>query len=107
MNEVHGRSVHQHVREAYVRELARPDPLPDVAPQARGLEHVRLVDRGEPAASSAGERGRDAHDALDLRRAVAAHVTRVHGVALFLAEIDSAGELAHEYQVDASDDLGF
>jgi len=26
---------------------------------------------------------------------------------VFLAEVDAAGELAHEHQVDAGDDLGF
>src|SRR6516162_11306946 len=88
-------------------KLALDHALADLAPQARGLEHVRLVDGSEPTTARTRELRRDAHDALDLRRAVAAHVTRTHGVAMFLAEVDPAGELAHEHQVDAAHDLGF
>ena len=75
------------------------------APQSRGLEHVRLVDGGQLAAPRARELRRDTHHALDLDDAVAAHVERLGGGALLLAEIDAAGELANHHDVDAPQQL--
>ena len=44
------------------------DPRHHLAPQPRGLEHVRLVDRGHPAATARGRLEADLGDPLDLRR---------------------------------------
>ena len=73
-----------------------------LAPQPAGLEHVGLVDARHPRAR--GAEG-DAGDALDLLARVDAGVGgRVRGARL-LAEVDPAGELAHDEQVGALDQL--
>ena len=73
------------------------------APQARGLQHVGLVDRGEPAAAPRASAQARRIDALDLGDAVFAQVAGgiVGRAALLLAEVDAAGEFAHHDQVDA------
>ena len=57
-------------------------------------------------AARARQLRRHAHDALDLGAAVDAQVGRVRRVAVLLAEVDPAGQLAHEHEVDAGDHLG-
>ena len=76
--------------------------LHHLAPQPAGLEHVGLVDAGHPRA-----RGAEGHprDPLDLLARVDAGVRgRVLGPGL-LAEVDPAGQLAHDQQVGALDHL--
>ena len=105
-DEMHGRGVHQHVLVGDIGELAGHDPIDHRAPEARCLQHVRLVDRGQLAPPRAREPGGGAHHALDLRHAVAANVERLGGGALLVAEIDPTGELAHHHDIDASKHLG-
>ncbi len=102
---MHGGRIHQHVLELQLRKFAADECLRDLAPQARGLEHVGLVDGGEAPAPPAGELRRHPHDALDLGDRVAAQVARARRVALLRAEVDAAGELAHEQQIDARHDV--
>ena len=47
-----------------------------------------------------------ARDALDFRNGIRAHIGRFRRVAPLLAEVDAAGQLAHEYQVHAFEHLG-
>ena len=77
----------------------------DAAPHARGLEHVRLVDRHELAAPAARELERAPRDPLDLQRVVLADVVDravLHRPAP--AVVQPAEELAHDQQVDAVSD---
>ena len=84
----------------------------DLAPQARRREDVRLVDRREPAAALAGEREGRVQQARDLLLGVDAACRRPRGprrvVAPLarLAEVDAAGQLADDDQVDALEHLG-
>ena len=52
-------------------------------------------------AAAHGEAARDARDALDFRHRVGAQVAGAHGIALLFAEVDAAGELAHEDEIHA------
>ncbi len=83
----------------------------DLAPELRRFEHVRLVDRTDSLAPFARGFERHARDAPNLAFSVA------HGVeafalavdfadALGLAEVDVAGQLAHDQDVEAGDHLG-
>ncbi len=79
----------------------------DLAPQARRLEHVRLVDRAEVRrAAHAGELACHAHDALDLVGVILLGVVGHIANTIALAEVDAARELADDEHVDASDDVG-
>src|SRR4051794_28237480 len=74
----------------------------DLSPQPRGLEHVCLVDaRHPPARGSEG----DPCDPLDLLRAVETRVERAAVMATLVAEVDAAGQLAHDEQVGSIDAL--
>src|SRR3546814_17455787 len=75
--------------ERDIRELLAGNAGGDLPPQARGFQHVGLVDRDHVAAALAREPAGTAHDALDLRHAVRAQVARAVGVAL-LVEIGRA-----------------
>ena len=83
----------------------------DLLPQHAGLHDVALLGRGHLVAALAGEVEGDAGDALDLAGRVD---LRVDGALLAvlerhdllrLAEIDAAGQLAHDHDVEALDDL--
>ena len=79
------------------------------APQPHRRQHVRLVDRGELLAAPARGGERDARDALHLARRCRAWCRRRSvPLALLLAraEVGVAGELAHEQDVDAVEQLG-
>ena len=83
----------------------------DFLPQHAGLHHVVLFRRGHLVAALAGEVEGDAADALDLEGVVDLGVdAALLAVAeiddlLRLAEIDAAGQLAHDHDVEALDDL--
>ena len=70
-DELHRGVVDEQVLELDVRELLAVDAHDDLAPQPAGLEHVGLVDAGDPRACGL-ERG--ARDPLDLVRGVRADV---------------------------------
>jgi len=101
-DQLHGRVVDQDVLEPHVRELLGVHPAHDLAPQPRGLEHVRLVDARHATARGLERRARDP---LDLGDRVLAGVVRALPVASARAEVDAPGELAHDQQVGALDDL--
>ena len=76
-----------------------------LAPQARGLEHVGLVDRRDLATPRPREPPGDARDALDLSDRVAALVGREVGLAFLAPEIDPAGQFADDHEIDALQQL--
>ena len=104
--QVHRRRVDQHVVQRHARELVADDPAAHLAPQARGLEDVRFVDLRDLAAASCGEAAGDAGDAFHLGDRVLALVESGRPFSPFAAEVDAAGELADEEQIDALEDLG-
>jgi hypothetical protein len=88
------------------------NPLDGLAPKARGLENVRLVDRGHmrgprPALGPPSRRV-EGHpgDSLDLRGGVLARVVGPVAVAPAVAEVDTPRQLAHDEEVRALDQLG-
>ena len=105
-DQLHRRVVDQHVLEPHARVVAR-DLLDRLAPQARGLEDVRLVDRDHVAPPR--RRGRDARrpagDPLDLLGRIDAGVVRDAAAPPAVAEVDAARQLAHDQQVGAADAL--
>ena len=76
----------------------------ETPPQPHRGEHVRLVDRRDLAAAPLRRAQRDAGDPLDLGRRVDQRVVRHVAVALLLpgAEVDSAGQFAHEQEIDSA-----
>ena len=105
-DQVHCGRVDQHVFECHIREFIAHQPCGHFAPQARSLQHVRLVDLRDVPATPAREAPGNASDALDLSHGIG---TLVHGavrLARLAAEIQAAGELAHEQQVHAVEDFG-
>src|SRR5262245_60672954 len=82
-------------------ELGAEHARRNVAPEARGVEHVGLVYRGNLSAPRHRELARDAANALDLGRRVLASVERgLRGTRTF-AEIDASRQLADDEDVDA------
>src|SRR5216683_1282383 len=106
LHEEHGAGVDQHVLELQVGELVAHHLRGHLAPQPRGLEHVRLVHRGEPPAPLPGHAPGDAHHAPDLLGGVHAQVGGAVGLAPLLAEVQPAGQLAHHHQVHVLQQLG-
>ena len=104
-DQVHRAGVDQHVRQRDVGELLRHHARGHLAPQTRRLEHVGLVDGAELLAAAARDARRGADDALDLGDGVDAGVAGAVAVAHLVAEVDAAGQLAHDQQVDARQQL--
>ena len=87
-----------------------------VLPELEGLQHVGLVDARHLLAALARGLERDVRDALDLGARVAHGVERFLGALegsigrlappARLAEVDVAGELADDQDVQARDQLG-
>ena len=89
-----------------VGELLAHHALRHLAPQPRGLEHVGLVDRGELAAPRARQAGRPrARCARSPPPCRCTGPMALSRIAALLAEVDAAGQLAHEHQVDALEHL--
>ena len=103
---MHRRGVDIHVVEGDIGIVARAHLRDGLAPQAAGFQHIGLVDRGETAAPQAGLFEGDAGDAGDLRAAVGAGVGGLAVRALAQAEIDAAGQLAHDQQVRPRYEVG-
>ena len=81
------------------------------APEPRSLEHVRLVDGAQPAASHPGQLERAHRNPLDLWSAVSHGVdgslaARGHVPSLGPAEIEAPRELPNHQEVDVLDALG-
>ena len=77
-----------------------------LAPKAAGGQHIGLVDRGQPSAAAARRLERDARHALHFLGAIGAFVGCVRIAFLPFAEIDAAGQLAHDQQIDARRTVG-
>ena len=107
-DELHRGVVDQQVLELDVGVLGG-DPGDHLAPEPRGLEHVGLVDRGDPRRAAVGPGAPDrrleggAGDPLDLGHRVLAGVVGGVAVAAAVAEVDAAGQLADDEQVGAGD----
>src|SRR5207245_7372824 len=75
----------------------------DATPEARRVEHVRLVDRDERAAPRGRELEAAPDDALDLRRVI---LERVEDCAVIAhaarAEVQAADQLAHDHEIDVT-----
>ena len=104
-DQVHRRRIDQHVLERHVRELGPHHTRGDLAPQARGLEDVGLVDRHQLAPPLAGELRRSPHDPLDFGDRVSAYVGSRVRIPTLLPEVNPSSELAHEHEVHALEDL--
>ncbi len=89
-----------------VCELGAHDSLGNLAPQARSLQHVGLVDRGQFATPLAREARGHPDDTFDFLHGVRADIDRAVGIAALFAEIDSASQLSHKQEIDALEDLG-
>ncbi len=88
--------------------IALRDLVHDPAPELRRLEHVRLVDRRELLPSLARRVERHPRDPLDLHDRIAHRVERrapVFREPARLAEVQPAGQLAHDEQVGAGSEL--
>ena len=91
--------------------LAAPTSDGDLPPQARGVEHVGLVHRGDLAAPAAGEAERQLQDAADLvvvilERVGDLDVAAGQLLARLPAEVQAAGQLAEDQHVHALELLG-
>ena len=100
-DELHRALVDEHVLELDVRELLGVHAVTT-------SRHSRLVSSTLALSTLVTLRARgaegDARDALDLGDGVDAQVAGAVGGARLLAEVDAAGELAHDEQVGALDD---
>src|ERR1700676_3522053 len=108
-DERHGGRVHVHVRELDIGKISG-DASDDFAPETRALQNIRLIDGEQMQAAGASKLKCDAGDGLDLRLTVAHGVERVARAAraingAWLAEIQSAEQLAHDEDVGAFDDF--
>ena len=106
-NELHGRVVHVHVGHFHLGVFGGK-ALHRLAPEAGALQHVGLVHGAELAAALFRHFKADARQALDLHGAVG-HLVRgaepVFG-APALAEVDVAGQLPQDHDVDGlADDV--
>ena len=82
------------------------DALRDFAPQSRSFQDVGLVDRGQLAPPAKRQFTGHTHDALDLGNRIAAQIAGRIAAAGLGTEIDATGQFAHEYQIDAVQNLG-
>ena len=100
-DELHGGVVDVHVADLDLRILGGK-ALHGLAPEAGALEHVRLVDGAELAAALFGHLKADAREALDLHLGIGHLVGGGLAVvgAPALAEVDVAGQLAQDHDVD-------
>ena len=78
----------------------------EAMPEAGRVEHVRLVDARQVPAPRLRETEALAQDAADLVDAVAERVERAVRVVPALAEVEASGQLAHDQEVEALDELG-
>ena len=102
-DELHRGRVDERVLELDVRELLGVHAVDDLAPEPARLQDVGLVDARDLAI--ARPRTRCARSARSPRPLYSQRsVARVGGAGL-LAEVDAAGQLAHDEQVGALDDL--
>ena len=87
--------------ERDVGELVAHHAGGDLSPEARGLEHVGLVDRREVLLAPPGQARGHADDPLDLADGVNAQIGGAVGVPPLLAEVDPPRQLADDDHVDA------
>ena len=104
-HELHGGVVDVHEFERHVGILRR-DGLHRLAPEQAGLEHVGLVDERDALAPQPRGLEGDVGDPLDFLRLVDHGVDRALAALdgdglLGLAEIESAGQFAHDQHVEA------
>ncbi len=108
-NQLHGAVVDVHVAQLDV-EMFFSLVADDFPPELGGLEHIRLVYRAKLLGPLARRLEADARDAPDLGLAVAHGVEALPHPGLLmdplrLAEVDVAGQLAHDQQVEPGNQL--
>src|SRR6185437_11988868 len=86
-------------------ELSANGRLEYLPPQSRRLEHIRLIDRMQLPPPLLRKASGNASNTLDLLHRVGAEVASAIRIALLLTEVDAAGQLAHEDEIDALEDL--
>ena len=110
LDQQHGGAVDQLVLELQLGELPADDLGDGLAPEARGGEHVGLVEGPDLGGRvlGQGEEAGEAGDALNLGAAVGLGVAGVAGTVVLgaVAEVDAAGKLADDDEVGTAADLG-
>ncbi len=87
------------------------DLLDHSAPEATALHHIGLFTGGNAALTLTGEVEGNAGNTLDFRRGVDLGIDAALGAVrqvldtAWLTEIDAAGQLAHDHDVEAADDF--
>src|SRR5262249_50159844 len=76
------------------------------APEPAGGQHVGLVHGGELLAALSSQASRDSDHPRDLLRGIGAGIQRPLRAASLFAEVQAAGQLAHENQIHVLQDLG-
>ena len=100
------------MREGHIREVGSGFGN-DVAPQLRAFQHVHFVDGTEAFLPSLGGGEGDARDAAHFAFAVTqgvvtlAFASVVLPQAARLAEVDAAGEFAHDQDIQPAHEFGF
>jgi hypothetical protein len=109
-HEAHRARIDELVLDADARRLGRY-LVRDLSPEARRLEHVGLVDRGDELATRGGQAHRETDDAADLLVVVLKRIDGACALADLLAEarlseVQPSRQLAHEENVDPFHALG-
>ena len=107
---LHGAVVDIKIRKLDIREVLR-DLSHRAPPEARGREHIRLVNARDMAAAQLRRLERELCDAFDFRYGIVFEIPCPLVAVLdfrfaLLAEVDAADQLAHDDKVSALDKLG-
>ncbi len=98
---MHCRGVDQQVLDFEVGIFFREDARRHVPPEPRGVEHIGFVDGSDLAFTCPRQIRRRPADALYLGYRVLARVEGKIVLAIALAEIDPARQLAHDHDIHA------
>ncbi len=111
LHQLHGGVVGQHVLQLDVGVFALVQIGHDLAPEEAGVHHIGLLGRGHLVAAAPRQLEGDPRHPLDLALGVDLQVIPAllagRGVRIdaLVAEIDPRGQLAHDHDVEAGDDL--
>src|SRR5207247_135890 len=110
-HQLHRAVIGVHERQFEIAVISIAHPLGDLAPQPPRFHDIGLVDFADTAAALSRQLAGDAYDALDLSLAVDFRVDApAASVGQGLdparrAEIDPAGQLAHDHQIETGDEV--
>ncbi len=111
-HQLHGGVVHVHMAQLDVGVFILDHPRRHLAPQLGAFQDVGLIHGADPAVALAGNVAGDADDAFDLMLGIDHGVETLALATLQgahparLAEVDVAGQLAHDEDIEPGDDLG-